>query len=81
MQWKSIGETSINTLTMENNGRQKKRGNNLGNRNNSRNEPCQIVGMGKVQIKQNNGNQWLLKRGDTYTIFEKKSNFNRAVRK
>jgi hypothetical protein len=23
--------------------------------------PCKIVGMGKVQIKQNNGNQWLLK--------------------
>jgi hypothetical protein len=24
-------------------------------------EPCQIVGMGKVKIKQKNGNQWLLK--------------------
>jgi hypothetical protein len=24
-------------------------------------EPCQSVGMGKVQIKKNNGNQWLLK--------------------
>jgi hypothetical protein len=24
-------------------------------------EPCQIVGMAKVQIKKNNGNQWLLK--------------------
>ena len=24
-------------------------------------EPCQIVGMGKVQIKLNNGNEWLLK--------------------
>jgi hypothetical protein len=24
-------------------------------------EPCQIVGLGKVQINQNNGNQWLLK--------------------
>jgi hypothetical protein len=24
-------------------------------------EPCQIVGMGMVQLKQNNGNQWLLK--------------------
>ena len=24
-------------------------------------EPCQIIGMGKVQIKKNNGNQWLLK--------------------
>jgi hypothetical protein len=24
-------------------------------------EPCQIVGMGKVQIKKKNGNQWLLK--------------------
>jgi hypothetical protein len=24
-------------------------------------EPCQIVEMGKVQIKQKNGNQWLLK--------------------
>jgi hypothetical protein len=24
-------------------------------------EPCKIVGMGKVQIKLNNGNQWLLK--------------------
>jgi hypothetical protein len=23
--------------------------------------PCKIVGMGKVQIKQKNGNQWLLK--------------------
>jgi hypothetical protein len=23
--------------------------------------PCKIVGMGKVQIKENNGNQWLLK--------------------
>jgi hypothetical protein len=23
--------------------------------------PCKIVGMGKVQIKQNNGNQWMLK--------------------
>jgi hypothetical protein len=23
--------------------------------------PCKIVGMGKVQIKQQNGNQWLLK--------------------
>jgi len=24
-------------------------------------EPCKIVGMGKVKIKQKNGNQWLLK--------------------
>jgi hypothetical protein len=24
-------------------------------------EPCQIVGMGEIQIKQKNGNQWLLK--------------------
>jgi hypothetical protein len=24
-------------------------------------EPCQIVGMGKVKIKKNNGNEWLLK--------------------
>ena len=24
-------------------------------------EPCKIVGMGKVQIKLKNGNQWLLK--------------------
>jgi hypothetical protein len=24
-------------------------------------EPCQVVGMGKVQIKKKNGNQWLLK--------------------
>jgi hypothetical protein len=24
-------------------------------------EPCKIVGMGKVQIKKKNGNQWLLK--------------------
>ena len=24
-------------------------------------EPCKIVGMGKVQIKLNNGNEWLLK--------------------
>ena len=24
-------------------------------------EPCQIDGMGKVKIKKNNGNQWLLK--------------------
>ena len=24
-------------------------------------EPCQIVVMGKVQIKEKNGNQWLLK--------------------
>jgi hypothetical protein len=24
-------------------------------------EPCQIVAMGKVQIKKKNGNQWLLK--------------------
>jgi hypothetical protein len=24
-------------------------------------EPCQIIGMGKVEIKKNNGNQWLLK--------------------
>ena len=24
-------------------------------------EPCKIVGMGKVQIKVNNGNEWLLK--------------------
>ena len=24
-------------------------------------EPCQIVGMGKVKIKKKNGNQWLLK--------------------
>jgi hypothetical protein len=23
--------------------------------------PCKIVGMGNVQIKKNNGNQWLLK--------------------
>jgi hypothetical protein len=23
--------------------------------------PCKIVGMGKVKIKQRNGNQWLLK--------------------
>ena len=23
--------------------------------------PCKIVGMGNVQIKQKNGNQWLLK--------------------
>jgi hypothetical protein len=23
--------------------------------------PCKIVGMGKVKIKQHNGNQWLLK--------------------
>jgi hypothetical protein len=23
--------------------------------------PCKIVGMGKVQIKKKNGNQWLLK--------------------
>jgi hypothetical protein len=23
--------------------------------------PCKIVGMGKLQIKQKNGNQWLLK--------------------
>jgi hypothetical protein len=25
------------------------------------NKPCKIVGMGKVKIKQRNGNQWLLK--------------------
>jgi hypothetical protein len=25
------------------------------------NKPCKIVGMGKVKIKQQNGNQWLLK--------------------
>jgi hypothetical protein len=25
------------------------------------NAPCKIVGMGKVQIKKKNGNQWLLK--------------------
>ena len=24
-------------------------------------EPCKIVGMGKVQIKLKNGNQWMLK--------------------
>jgi hypothetical protein len=24
-------------------------------------KPCQIVGMGKVHIRKNNGNQWLLK--------------------
>jgi hypothetical protein len=24
--------------------------------------PCKIVGMGKVKIKQSNGNQWLLKK-------------------
>jgi hypothetical protein len=24
-------------------------------------KPCKIVGMGKVKIKQRNGNQWLLK--------------------
>ena len=24
-------------------------------------EPCKIVGMGKVQIKLNNGNKWMLK--------------------
>ena len=24
-------------------------------------EPCKIVGMGKVQIKLKNGNEWLLK--------------------
>ena len=24
-------------------------------------EPCKIVGMGKVQIKLSNGNEWLLK--------------------
>ena len=24
-------------------------------------EPCKIVGMGKVRIKLNNGNEWLLK--------------------
>jgi hypothetical protein len=24
-------------------------------------EPCQIVGIGKVKIKKKNGNQWLLK--------------------
>ena len=24
-------------------------------------EPCKIVGMGKVHIKKNNGNEWLLK--------------------
>jgi len=24
-------------------------------------EPCQIVGMGKVKIQKNNGNRWLLK--------------------
>ena len=24
-------------------------------------EPCKIVGMGKVRIKLNNGNEWMLK--------------------
>jgi hypothetical protein len=43
-------------------------------------EPCQIVGMGKVEIKKKNGNQWLLK-GAIYTRSEKKSNFNRTVSK
>ena len=26
-------------------------------------EPCKIVEMGKVQIKLNNGNEWMLKKG------------------
>jgi len=36
MRWKSTGETSSNDLTMENKGRQRERGNSLGNRGKSR---------------------------------------------
>ena len=42
------------------------------------NAQCKIVGMGKVQIKQKNGNT---ERGETYTRYEKKSNFNRKIGK
>jgi hypothetical protein len=43
--------------------------------------PCKIVGMGKVQIKQKNGNQWLLKEVRHVPYLRKKYNLNRAVGK
>ena len=40
-------------------------------------EWCKIVGMGKVEIKLNNGNEWLLKTCKAYSYYEKKSHLNR----
>ena len=31
-------------------------------------EPCKIVGMGKVQIKLNNGNEWTLLKDARYIL-------------
>ena len=40
-------------------------------------EPCKIVGKGKVQIKLNNGTDWLLCEAHSY--YEKKYDLNMAV--
>ena len=40
-------------------------------------KPCKIVVMGKVLVKQHNGNQWLLK---VCSRSEEKSDFNMVVR-
>ena len=42
-------------------------------------EPCKIVGMGKVQFKLNNGNEWLPKDVRPILAIKKKYDLNRAV--
>ena len=43
-------------------------------------EPCKIIGKGKVHIKLNNGSEWLLK-DKAHSCYENKSDLNRAVRR
>ena len=40
-------------------------------------EPCKIVGMGKVHIKLNNGNERVIKKCKVYSSYENKYDLNR----
>ena len=42
-------------------------------------EPCKIVGMGKVWINLNNGNKWMLKYVRNILAMKNKSNLNKEV--
>ena len=42
-------------------------------------EPCKIVGKGKVRIKLNNGNDWLLKDARAHSFYENKSDLNGGI--